>query len=72
MNRLQRYNNDGPYESAAHAIDLFGDGREEVLTWAAKNIIIYYNSGHAGVQQRRNQPHYMKTKNIWINVYNPR
>ncbi len=72
VDRPPRYNNDGPYEGAAHAIDIFGDGREEVLTWAAGKIMIYYNSGHADVGPRRNNPEYMKRKKIWTNVYNPR
>ena len=72
VNREPRYNNDGPYEGAAHAIDLFGDGREEVLTWGAKKILIYYNSGDAGVEKRWGQPQYMKLKKLWCNVYNPR
>lgn len=72
VNRPSQYNHDGPYEGAAHAIDLFGDGREEVLTWGAKKIVIYYNSGTTPVKKRRNDREYLNTKKLWINVYNPR
>ncbi len=72
VNRQSRYDNDGPYEGAAHAIDLFGDGREEVLTWGARKINIYYNSGNANVEKRWGDPQYMKQKKLWCNVYNPR
>ena len=72
VNRESSYDNDGPYEGAAHAIDLFGDGREEILTWGAKKIMIYYNSGNAGVKKRWGNPGYMKLKKLWCNVYNPR
>ena len=72
VNRSQQYNNDGPYEGGAHAIDLFGDGREEILTWGARKVVIYYNSGDAGVAKRRDDPVYMKLKKLWCNVYNPR
>lgn len=72
VNRERKYDNDGPYEGAAHAIDLLGDGREEVLTWGAKKIVIYYNSGNAGVEKKWGNPQYMKLKKLWCNVYNPR
>lgn len=72
VNRPSKYDNDGPYEGAAHAIDLFGDGREEILTWGAKKIIIYYNSGDARIQSRRTSYEYLSRKKLWTNVYNPR
>ena len=63
---------DGPYEGAAHAVDLIGDGREEILTWGANKITIYYNSGHANVAKRWGDADYMQIKKIWCAVYNPR
>lgn len=72
VDRESRYDNDGPYEGAAHAIDLFGDGREEIMTWGARKIVVYYNSGNAGVKKRWGDAQYMKIKKLWCNVYNPR
>ena len=72
VDRESKYDNDGPYEGAAHAIDLFGDGREEILTWGAKKILIYYNSGNTSVKRRWGEAQYMKIKKLWVNVYNPR
>ena len=63
---------DGPYEGAAHVVDLIGDGREEILTWGANKITIYYNSGDANVARRWGDGHYMQIKKLWCAVYNPR
>jgi len=66
------YSINGPYEGAAHPVDLFGDGREEIVTWGADRITIYYNSGHAGVPRRWGEAAYMQRKKLWCSVYNPR
>lgn len=62
----------GPYEGGAHPVDIFGDGREEVITWGSGKISIFYNSGNAGVPKRWGRASYMKRKKLWCSVYNPR
>ena len=53
-------------------VDLFGDGREEILTWGGNKLTIYYNSGDSGVPRRWGDGDYMQMKKIWCAVYNPR
>jgi hypothetical protein len=62
----------GPYEGGAHPVDLFGDGREEIVTWGAGKITVFYNSENANVPKRWGQAAYMKRKKLWCSVYNPR
>jgi hypothetical protein len=54
------YSINGPYEGGAHPVDVFGDGREEIVAWGAGKISIFYNSGHAGVPKRWGDASYMK------------
>ena len=63
---------DNPYEAQGHTVDLFGDGREEILTWGDNAITIYYNSGDAGVPSRWGDADYMMLKKSWCQLYNPR
>lgn len=70
--RSQYIGDDGPYEGAAHVVDVFGDGREEIIAMAHNQIVIYYNSGNAGVPKKWGDHPYMARKKMWTQVYNPR
>ena len=72
VERGPAHDNDGPYEGNGHAVDLIGDGREEVLAMADRKVMIYFNSGDAGVEKRWGDHEYMSRKKLWCNVYNPR
>lgn len=61
-----------PYEAMAIVVDLFGDGREEILTWGGNNFTIYYNSGDKNVPKRWGDPQYEKLKKISCPLYSPR
>jgi len=65
-------NNLNPYESGVIAVDLIGDGREEVLTWGNRKFTIYYNSGNAKVNKRWGNSDYMSLKKISCPLYSPR
>jgi len=61
-----------PYEGGAHVADLFGDGREEILTIGGGKISIFYNPNESSVKKKWSEPNYRKRKKIWTQVYNPR
>ncbi|MCB0384437.1 MAG: hypothetical protein KDD43_03520 [Bdellovibrionales bacterium] len=61
-----------PYEAAAIAVDLIGDGREEVLTWGGGKITIFYNSGNENVPRRWTDIGYRSFKSINGPLYSPR
>ena len=63
---------DGPYEGNSHVVDVLGDGREEVVAMADRALMIYFNSGDAGVPKRWGEPEYMAKKKLWCQVYNTR
>ncbi|MDD3813785.1 MAG: hypothetical protein PHZ02_03985 [Desulfocapsaceae bacterium] len=64
--------NFNPYEAMAIVVDLFGDGREEILTWGGSSFTIYYNSGDKNVPKRWGDPQYEKFKKISCPLYSPR
>jgi hypothetical protein len=64
--------NFNPYEAMAIVVDLFGDGREEILTWGGNNFTIYYNSGDKKIPKRWGDPQYEKLKKISCPLYSPR
>jgi hypothetical protein len=62
-----------PYEGGAHVVDLFGDGREEILTIGGGKISIFYKpSGPKVVKKKWSDSNYRKRKKIWAQAYNPR
>ena len=61
-----------PYEGGAHVVDLFGDGREEILTVGGGKISIVYKPGGSRVKKKWSNSNYRKRKKIWTQVYNPR
>ncbi|MFH2122641.1 MAG: hypothetical protein ABIJ50_04070 [Pseudomonadota bacterium] len=64
--------NFNPYEAMVLVVDLFGDGREEILTWGGSRFTIYYNSGDKNVPKRWGDPQYEKFKKISCPLYSPR
>ncbi|WP_028583133.1 hypothetical protein [Desulfogranum mediterraneum] len=61
-----------PYEAAVLVIDLFNDGREELLTWGGNQVAIFYNSGSMPVPRRWNDQSYRMFKKISCPIYSPR
>lgn len=70
--KVKEISDDGPYEGGAHVADLIGDGREEVVALGHNQIIIYYNSGDAGVPKKWGVHAYETRKKLWAGVYSPR
>lgn len=70
--KVKEISDDGPYEGGAHVVDMIGDGREEVVALAHDQIVVYFNSGDAGVPKKWGDHAYMTRKKQWVQVYNNR
>lgn len=72
VDRGVEHENDGPYEGNVQAVDMFKDGREEIVAPGDNQIHIYYNSGKHDANPLWGNADYMKTKKLKVSVYNSR